>query len=275
MLKHTALFLSFFLIVLLVNAQRTALPKQHAKQSEKLEKRNKINAMIRNEEEGIPAFEKHANFSFKSNHDGYGILFEKGKMKTPYKSSIFQFEFGEKHHPKQEKQSSSEFTNSGFAIFGRPFVFGKQNIFYQLKVGTGQQILIGGKGNKNGVAVYAIAVAGLSAGMTRPYYMEFSAPGGTEKIKFTEARRSTFLSADRIIGGTGLQLGWNEMKFSPGAYAKGALRFDWARFNQVVSAIEVGFGFDYYAQKIVQMVDNPGKSFFPTGSIGLVFGNRK
>ena len=93
MLKHIALFLSFSLIVLFANAQRQAAPKAGAKQSEKLEKRNKINAMIRNEEEGIPAFAKHANFSFKSNHDGYGILFEKGKMKTPYKSSIFQIEF--------------------------------------------------------------------------------------------------------------------------------------------------------------------------------------
>jgi len=160
MLKHTAFIISFSLIVLFVNAQRPSVMRAGAKEAEKLEKRNKINAMIRNEEEGIPAFEKHANFSFKSNHDGYGVIYEKGKMKTPYKSSIFQFEFGEKHHPKQEKQSSSEFTNSGFAIFGRPFVFGKQNIFYQLKVGTGQQILIGGKGNKNGVAVYAIVVAG-------------------------------------------------------------------------------------------------------------------
>ena len=81
MLKHTALFISFSLIVLLVNAQRPVFPKSDTRQAEKLEKRNKINAMIRNEEEGIPAFAKHTNFSFKSNHDGYGVLFEKGKMK--------------------------------------------------------------------------------------------------------------------------------------------------------------------------------------------------
>lgn len=275
MLKHTALFLSFTLFVLLAHAQRPSASKAGSKEAEKLEKRNKINAMIRNEEEGVPAFAKHSIFSFKNNHDGYGILLEKGIAKSAYKSTIFQLEFGEKRHPKEEKQSSSEFTNSGFAIFGRPFVFGKENIFYQLKLGAGQQILIGGKGNKNGVAVYAVLVGGFSAGLSRPYYMEFASRGGTEKIKFTEARRATFLSADKIIGGTGLQLGWNETKFSPGAYAKGALRFDWARFNQVVSAIEFGFGFDYYSNKIVQMVDNPGKSFFPTGYVGLVFGNRK
>ena len=67
MLKHTALFLSFSLLALFVNAQRLGSSKADAKQSEKLEKRNRINAIIRNEEEGIPAFEKHANFSFKSN----------------------------------------------------------------------------------------------------------------------------------------------------------------------------------------------------------------
>lgn len=275
MLKHTALFLSFSLIVMLAHAQRPSPSKAGSKEAEKLEKRNKINAMIRNEEEGVPAFAKHSNFGFNNNHDGYGILLEKGISKSAYKSTLFQLEFGEKRHVKEEKQSSSEFTNSGFAIFGRPFVFGKKNIFYQLKLGAGQQILIGGKGNKNGVAVYAVLVGGFSAGLSRPYYMEFASLGGTEKIKFTEARRATFLSADKIIGGTGLQMGWNETKFSPGAYAKGGLRFDWARFNQVVSAIEFGFGFDYYSQKIVQMVDNPGKNFFPTGYVGLVFGNRK
>ena len=245
------------------------------KREEKIERRNRINEMIRNEEEGVPAFEKHFIYNFKTHHDGYGIILEKGIAKTAYKSTIFQFEFAEKQHPKENKQSSTDFTNSGFAIFGRPFVFGKQNIFYQAKLGIGKQIMIGGKSNKNGVAVYGILVGGFSAGLARPYYLEFNVPSGAQKLKFTEDKRAIFLSADKIIGGTGLQLGWNEMKFNPGAYGKASLRFDWARFNQVVSAMEFGFGFDYYTSGVVQMVDNPAKSFFPTGFIGLVFGNRK
>jgi len=69
--------------------------------------------------------------------------------------------------------------------------------------------------------------------------------------------------------------GGNEIKFNPGVYAKASLRFDWARFNQVVSAIEVGFMADLYSKKVVQMIDVSGRSFFPSGFIALNFGRRK
>ena len=274
MFKHSILVITISLSFLGAFSQRLSDVKGNKKQEEKIAKRNKINELIRNEEEGIPAFNKQSSFQIKVNHDGNGLLYEYGKMKTPYKTSIFQFELGEKQHPKEQKQSSTSY-GGGFTIFGKPFVYGKQNIFYQVKIGAGQQIMIGGKGNKNGVAVYGVVVGGFSAGLTRPYYMEFATGAATIKRKFTETDRNLFFSADKIIGGTGMALGWKEMKFNPGLYAKGGLRFDWARFNQVVSAVEFGFSFDYYTKKVVQMVDINGKTFFPTGYVSLVFGNRK
>jgi hypothetical protein len=274
MLKQISVFIlaSFFFVP--VFAQKT-VNQYEKKREEKLQKKNRINEIIRNEEEGIPAFAKHNLFNFNLNHDGYSLILEKGWMKTPYKSTIVQLEIAEKRHPKEEKQGTTSFSNSGFVVFGRPFVYGKQNIFYQAKLGLGKQLMIGGKTNKNGVAVYFTFLGGFSAGLERPYYLEFNATPVNVKIKYTEQNRSQFLNPDAIIGGTGLQKGWNEMKFNPGAYAKAGFRFDWARFNQVVSAIEFGFSAEYYSKKVVQMVDNPGKSFFPTGYVGLVFGNRK
>lgn len=265
----------FLFVLSSVNAQINRQQQMEKRNDERAQKRERINQMIRNEEEGVPSFAKHTLFSIKTHHDGYGMILEKGFSGSAYKSTIFQLEISEKQHPKEEKQTTSEYSNTGFAFFGKPFIYGKQNIFYQAKLGAGQQRLIGGKGNKNGVAVYAVVIGGFSAGLARPYYMEFNIPGEAVKRKFSEADRDLFLNPERIIGGTGLQLGWNEMKFIPGVYGKAGLRFDWARFNQVVSAIEFGFGFDYYTQKVVQMVDNPGRNFFPTGYIGLVFGNRK
>ncbi|MEY4628382.1 MAG: hypothetical protein RLZZ595_708 [Bacteroidota bacterium] len=274
MIKPFSLFIVSCFLLTQTFGQRT-VDQYEKKRQEKLEKRNKINEIIRNEEEGVPAFAKHSLFSINVHHDGYGFVFEKGWSKSPYKSTIVQLELSEKRHPKEEKQGSTSISNSGFVVFGRPFVYGKQNIFYQAKAGVGKQLMIGGKTNKNGVAAYFVFMGGFSAGLTRPYYLEFNSTPGTIKLKYTEANRAQFLNPDAVIGGTGLQRGWNEMKFNPGAYAKAGLRFDWARFNQVISAIEFGFGADYYSKKVVQMVDNPGKSFFPTGYIGLVFGNRK
>ncbi len=275
MLKSNLLILIFSLYSFASFSQRVPASKSNNRSSDKQAKRDKINELIRNEEEGIASFKKQSTIQFKMNNDGNGFLYEFGKMKSPYRTTLFQLEYGEKQHPKQQKQSTSSYVGGGFTVFGKPFIYGKQNIFYQLKLGSGQQILIGGKGNKNGVAISGVLVGGFSAGLVRPYYMEFASDIGSVKKKFSEADRELFMNPENIIGGTGLSKGWNELKFNPGVYAKTGLRFDWARFNQVVSALEFGFSFDFYSKKVVQMVDVPGKSFFPTAYISLVFGKRK
>ncbi|HEX5667834.1 MAG TPA: hypothetical protein VFX73_03460 [Chitinophagaceae bacterium] len=243
------------------------------KADKKEAKREKINQMIRLEEEGESGFRKHSLFGFKFNTDGWGGSYEKGKIKSPYKTNIFQVEFNEKKHKKEDKQSRSD----GNVIFGSPFIYGKQNNFYQLKLGIGQQIMIGGKGNKNGVAVYAIYAGGFSAGMLKPYYVDVQDPpnsGLVRQIKYTQQDSALFMGQD-ILGSSGLGKGWGEMKFRPGVHAKSALRFDWGRFNNTVSAVEAGFNVEYYFQDVEQMVGiEPNKLFF-NGYLSFVFGSRK
>lgn len=274
MSKHL-IFLIFSSLLLKVSlAQRIPDSRLERKFKERAAKRERINEILRHEEEGTAFFTKHTLIGFSMNHDGYSMLFEKGKSKSAYKTTIFQFELSEKQHAKEQKQTNVA-EDFGFFFFNNPFVYAKQNIFYQAKLGAGKQIMIGGKGNKNGVGVYAIFLGGFAAGLTRPYYLDVYDDVEVVKMKYSEADRNFFLDPTRIVGGTGLKKGWNEMKFNPGAYAKAALRFDWGRFNHGVSALEFGFGLDYYSQKVVQMVDIEGRSFFPTGYVSLVFGNRK
>lgn len=251
--------------------------KQSQKQL-KIEKRNRINLMIRNEEEGVPAYAKHNLLTINSFNDGLGLAFEKGFMKTPYIATIFQLELSEKKHVKEIKSREDILYQTPYGPFyaqGPSFIYGKQNSFYQVRLSYGQQRMLGGKSNKNGVAVFGIFTGGIVGGLMRPNYLLIDGLRLSFKQKFTEETRSTFLDASRIKGGTGLRYGWNEMQFNPGLNAKAALRFDWGRFNQVVSALDVGFSFDIYTKKAVQMVDIEGKRFFPTGYIALVFGNRK
>jgi hypothetical protein len=246
----------------------------------KLEKRNRINELIRNEEEGFPAFRKQFTFQVKSAHDGFGAIFEKGWMKSPYKLNFFQLEIGSKRHEKELRFRYSIDQGNPYYTYQPPvYVYGKQNNFYQLKMLIGKQLLVGGKANKNGVGLYFNYAIGFTAGFIRPYYIDVvdtsSSRMSVIPIKYDDPNKDLFLNDPLIYGGTGLKYGWNEMTFVPGFHSKASLRFDWARFNQTISALEIGFEFDYYTQKVVQMVNNPGKSFFPTGYIGLVFGNRK
>ncbi len=251
-----------------------AMAQEKTTKTDKKEaKRQKINQMIRLEEEGESGFRKHSLFGFKFNTDGWGGSYEKGKIKSAYKTNIFQLEFNEKKHKKEEKQSASQ----GNVVFGSPFVYGKQNNFYQLKLGIGQQIMIGGKGNKNGVGVYAIYAGGISAGLLRPYYIDVQDPpnsGIVRQIKYTQQDSALFMSSN-ILGSSGLGKGWGEIKFRPGVHAKTALRFDWARFNNTVSAVEAGFNVEYYFQDVEQMVGVEPKNLFFNGYLSFVFGSRK
>ncbi len=240
----------------------------------KAEKREKINQLIKQEEEGALIYQKQSGFGFKFNTDGWGAFYEHGKYKTITNTSLWWLEFGERKHPKEEKVPTLN-ASSGFLIISS-YIYGKQNNFYYLKAGFGQQKLIGGKGNKNGVAVSAIYGGGFSAGLLKPYYIEIQNPstGKREEIKYTN-NDSFFLDPTIILGKGGLTKGFGEMKFVPGAHARAAIRFDYGRYNEVLSAIEVGVNAEYYSKPMPILLLNKERNFFFNAYISLVFGKRK
>ncbi len=248
-------------------AQDTSATRNDREQR-KLERRQKINTIARQEEEGILVYNKQSIFGLMLRTDGYGIFYELGKMRTTRKTTTYDLELTEIKDPKEEK-----LPNGGFS-FGNPYVYGKINNFYQLKLGVGQQYILGDKGNKNGVAVSALYNGGLSLGFLRPYYIQVEdVYGNIQTIKYSQDT-SLFLNG-YIHGGGGLGKGWGEMKFRPGVYAKTGLRFDYGRFNEVVSALEVGISAEAYAQKIPIMLYQKERQLFFQGYITLEFGRRK
>ena len=174
---------------------------------------------------------------FWINTNGYGAFYELGRMKTNRKTNIYRIDITEIKHQKEDKVQNAA---NGFIFFGNPYIYGKVNNFYQVTLGFGQQHILGQKGNKNGVAVSAIYNGGLAIGLLRPYYLEVQDPLTSEVkiIKYSSADSALFLGPT-IVGGGGLGKGWGEMKMKPGAFVKTALRFDYGRFNEVVSGIEV------------------------------------
>lgn len=245
------------------------------KDARKQEKRQRMNELLKQEEEGVPSFVKHNAFGVKLNTDGWGLSYEYAKANTVRRATIFQFEFNEKKHPKERKETYGTATG-GFIFLNNPFIYGKRNIFYQVKLGAGQQILIGGKGNKNGVSVYGIGAGGLSLGLLRPYYIEVPDNNNTSKfVKYDSADSLLFLGANNFIGGAGITKGWSEMKLKPGLHAKAAVRFDYNRFNTAISAIEGGLNAEYYFSDIDQMIYNPSRKFFLNAYVSLIFGKRK
>jgi hypothetical protein len=265
--KIVSLFIACIVVVTAL-AQNVPAPTAPSKKMQKKNaKKERINQLLRQEEEGELIFNKHSIFGFKLATDGYGLSFESGRFKTPRKAFLVQAEISEKKHQKEKKQAASA---NAFQV--NSVVYGKLANFYQFKLGIAQQRIIGGKGNRNGVAVSAIYGAGLILGVSKPYYVDVQNPANQT------LRRTYPLIIDSNyfeIKAAGFGVGWSESQIKLGAQAKIAGRFDYGRLNDGITAIEVGLQTEYYGRKVPQMAYNEQKQFFFSAYVTLLLGKRK
>ncbi len=264
-----------------------AFAQDQSRKEKKAEKKEKQNTIARLHEEDEIIFNKHHLFGIKLSTDGYGLSYEIGKFKSPRSATLIQFEFNEKKHPKEEKESVSI---DGWGQLNQA-IYAKVNNFYQFKVGMGYQYLIGGKGNKNGVAISAIGAGGLSLGLMKSYCVDVQRISDGESVSVTgkeyydDLYRYLFLQDPDYTplysyppyGSAGPFKGWDKVKFSPGAHAKLAMRFDYAKFNPAIAAIETGVNAEYYTTAIEQLYAPfvKEKHFFFSAYLTIMFGKRK
>ncbi len=94
-----------------------------------------------------------------------------------------------------------------------------------------------------------------------------------------ECYRSTYptiFDSSYIVYDTqGLSGGWNHLTFVPGLNAKLAMRFDYGRYNQNVTAFETGVTAEYYVKEMPLMAYVPPKHLFFNAYISIMFGKRK
>ena len=263
------IFSCIFLLLIISFGLKAQNPNQN-KKSKREEKKKKINAIIKQEEEGIIHYKTHWAGGFKLMNDGYGGFLEYAKAQSVKKSLLFQFEIDERKHSKELKLNS-DYPNTS------PLIFGKINFFYPVKLGVQKQYLLGNKGNRNGVAISCNFGGGVSLGLLRPYLYQVLL-GDTATSFFSSDQvfyDTTSTGQNSLIGGPGLSQGWSKLKMTPGIYAKSALRFDYGRYNEIISAIEIGASVEYYAKKIPQMIEIKQNQMFLGLYVSLVFGNRK
>jgi hypothetical protein len=265
----------FILAIITVSfkAQAQENPNQTStKKNKKEEKRRRIDALIKQEEEGVIAYKKQTAYGIKLTTDGYGAFFEIGRAKSIKKTMLYQFEITERKHPKEEKSQS--FNGLGFSS---PFIYGKLNFFYPIKLGVQQQLLLGNKSNKNGVTVTGNLGGGLIVGLLRAYEVEVNKAGQRTFVRYDSPDSLLFINSynSSNTSGPGFGTGWKHTKVTPGLYIKPAIRFDYGKLNELVSAIEVGFNAEWYTKKIPQMLYNKQKQFFFSAYFALMFGKRK
>ncbi len=269
-MKKLSLPAFILVITACANLQAQDGPGKADKQDRKEARREKINNLIRQSEEGVLVFRKQSIFGIQARTNGYGIFYELGKMKTQRKTTIYRIDIVETKSPKEEKLVNAN------SFFGNPLIYGKLNYFYPVTIGVGQQMMLGQKGNKNGVAVSLVYNGGLSLGLLRPYYVSANDPNvGRERIfKYSQEDSALFLGPT-LTGSGGLGKGWDGIKIKPGAFAKAAMRFDYGRFNEAVSGLEIGMSIEAYADNIEILFGQKERRLFFQGYIAILFGRRK
>lgn len=259
------IFFSFFFLIagMSVSAQKKT---KSSKEEKRLIKKEQYAAIAKQDEEGVVTYHKHFAGGIKLTTDGYGGFLEVGRAQSVMRSLLFQLDISERKHPKEEKQFNTT-NNAG------PYIYGKINYFYPVKLGVQQQVLLGNKGNKNGVSVTANAGGGISLGLLRPYLLGYDS-AKMQIFRGLADDSSRFLN-DAPISGPNLGTGFNKLKLTPGVYAKAALRFDYGKFNEMLNALEVGVVAEFYSKKIPQMVFSKENNFFFSAFVAVMFGKRK
>jgi len=263
-MKKIFLVLTFSLAISALWAQTETADRKTKKELRK----ERIDAMAKLEEEGVITLRKHTVFGGKLTSDGYGGFVEIGRARSVKKALLFQLEITEKKHEKEEKMSNATFGGA------RPFIFGKINFFYPVKLGVQMQYLLGNKGNKNGVSITGNIGGGLSLGLLRPYLFDDLKDGERTWVGYDSPDSLLYLDGPEF-GGPGFGTGWSGLKVTPGAYLKPAVRFDYGRYNEMVSAIEVGLIGEFYSKKVPQMIYQKQRQFFFSAYVALIFGRRK
>jgi hypothetical protein len=248
-------------------AQDTTSNYRYSQNDKKAAKRERINNLLRMEEEGELIFNKQSAFGIRIATDGYGISYEKGRFKTPDRTVLYEVELNEKKSPKDHKVAAAY---NGYNF--NSVVVGKLNNFYEFKASIGQQHLIGGKGNKNGVAVTALYSGGLTLAILKPYFVDVQdQQGNTFQSKYPTVIDSGYL----VLGASGFTVGWDDITVKPGVNAKLAMRFDYGRLNTTLTAIEAGVTGEYFFSPVPMLYLVPNKQFFLNAYVTIMFGRRK
>ena len=213
--------------------------------------------------------------------NGFAMGFNRGKIKTYYKTNYWQLELGELKHPK-EYRNTFDFARNGN---NGSFIYGKQNNLYALRFALGQKRYLSEKAKKKGLAVGFTYAIGPSIGILKPYQLRliyFNDPTKPlddfeQNESYSEANKDLFTDINHIAGAAGISKGWKDTTLRPGLHAKASLHLDWGAFDEIVKAFEVGLMLDVYTRKVPLLIPvegNENKPYFLNLYLTLQFGKR-
>jgi len=201
--------------------------------------------MLFNNEQTVGAF---------LNSNGIGGEYRLAKYINARNDRLFEIGLHYVKHPKEYKSVRL------YQYSTRRFVFGKENLFWELQGHIGHQHELYRKYDFSAISVRLYYVGGVSLGFLKPVYYEIlnSLTGNIED----EIRFDPSVHPYHYGGTASFTKGFNEIKIVRGLSVKGGFSFEYSEREPVVHALDVGLGFTAYPSNIEIMAIEKDQYFF-------------
>jgi len=209
--------------------------------------------------------EKSIGFSLNSN--GMGISGRYAKRINARNKTLWEIDLANIKHPKEIKISNSYYNN-------RSFVFGKENLFINLRGGWGKQHEMFRKVDRGGISIRRYFTVGPVIGFLKPIYYEVfkAGGGGVNDYYITEEKFSTSTHQGNIYGRASFFKGIDETSIMPGIYGRFGISFEYSKSDITIHAIETGVSLDLFPKEMVIMATEQNNFYFLTLFVAYRFG---
>lgn len=213
-------------------------------------------------------YRNESSFGGFLNSNGYGLNYRYGFWRNARNQFILDGDLNYVKHPKEVK------TQVAYNYNTRRYVYGKKNLFWELKGMAGWQKELYRKYDKTGISVRLFYGGGLSIGFLKPIYYEVYTFAPIGEATNPEFRKFDASIHQTQIGGRGpFFMGFNELKVVPGLTGKTGLSFEFSQRDAIIHALEAAISLTVYPKEIPIMATEKNNFLFFNLIVGYRFGN--
>ncbi|MCA1747531.1 MAG: hypothetical protein LC655_07525 [Bacteroidales bacterium] len=201
------------------------------------------------------------------NSNGLGADYRFARYIKARSDRIYEFSFDYVKHPKEYKSVVA------YDFITKRFVYGKDNIFWELKGLIGNQHEIFRKYDFTSISIKMAYSGGLSLGFQKPIYYEIVAFNSTGNITSREEKKfDPAIHLYNYNGTTSFTKGLSELQVIPGITVNTSFSFEYSEREPMIHALEAGMSFTVYPKNIRIMATEENNYFFFNLSVGYRFG---
>jgi hypothetical protein len=200
------------------------------------------------------------------NSNGFGVNYRYGFWRNARNQFILDGDFDYVKHPKEVKLTVP------YNFQTHRFVYGKENLFWELKGTAGWQKELYRKIDRNGISLRLFYAGGIALGFTKPIYYKVFTTSGLEIIAEDYMKFDPSIHQLNIGGRGPFFMGFNELKVIPGLTAKAGFSFEYSHKDAIIHALEAGVSVTAYPKKIPIMATEQNNFLFFCLSVGYRFG---